>query len=239
LAKQKIVGIIPVRYGSTRLPGKPLLQIDGRSMIMRVYLQAKKAKLLEDVIVATDDQRIYNEVRSHGGKVVMTSSTHINGTERCAEAAEGIKSDYIINIQGDEPFINPKQIDKLAASLDGSVELATLIKRIKGSHLINNPSIVKVVKNRRNEAMYFSRSPIPFQKESTQPYYKHIGIYAYRKDILNEIVSLAPSPLELAESLEQLRWLENGYHIQVTETDHESQSIDTPEDLELLNLPTS
>ena len=204
-------------------------------MVMRVYERALQSTMLDDVIVATDDERIYQEVKSHGGKVVVTSTTHRNGTERCAEVSATLETDYIINIQGDEPYIDPRQIDLLAELLDGKTDIGTLIKPLTDQQQIENPSIVKVVKNLKNEALYFSRSPIPYHRASDTIYYKHIGIYAYRKDILQQIVLLNPTPLELSESLEQLRWLENGYRIRLEETDLETISIDTPEDLNRLN----
>jgi 3-deoxy-manno-octulosonate cytidylyltransferase (CMP-KDO synthetase) len=205
-------------------------------MVMRVYQQAKEAKLLDDVIVATDDQRIFDEVFINGGNVVMTSVEHRNGTERCAEVASGLDTDYIINIQGDEPYIKPDQIDILARKLNHTTQLATLIKKEHDQQLLKSPSVIKVVKTANNEAIYFSRSPIPFNSRPLSHWYKHIGIYAYRKDILIEIVKLPPSELELSESLEQLRWIENGYRVQLAETELESHSIDTPEDLQILNL---
>lgn len=236
----RILGIIPARFASTRFPGKPLADIKGKSMIQRVYEQACKAKKVNEVIVATDNKRIYEHVISWGGNVVMTSAEHLSGTDRCREAYEktGEVFDYIINIQGDEPFIEPGQIDTLAALLDGETELATLIKEIEDPADIINPNVVKVVKG-KNYGLYFSRSPIPhFRNASIEKwvskhiYFRHIGIYAYRTDILKEITELSQGELEKAESLEQLRWLENGYSIKIAETSFESFGIDTPEDLE-------
>ncbi len=229
----KITGIIPARFASTRFPGKPLTDINSKTMIRRVYEQASKSKLLQQVIVATDDERIMNEVRSFGGLVVMTSANHQNGTERCAEAASAIQSDIIINIQGDEPFIYPEQIDLLAGCfIDSDVEIATLIKPQQSNEELLNPARIKVVINNRKEAMYFSRSIIPFERNQLNTtFYKHIGIYGFKKDVLAKLVVLKPTILEETESLEQLRWLENGYRIKCAVTDLESISIDTPEDL--------
>ncbi len=234
----KIAGIIPARYASTRFPRKPLVNIGGKTMIHRVYEQASKATGLSEVIVATDDERIYNEVKRFGGKVVMTSSNHQNGTERCAEVALQLDADVIINIQGDEPFIQPEQINLLASVFTNGTQIpdiATLIKEHALDEELRNPARVKVVTNKYLDALYFSRSIIPFlrgtTKADTTTYYKHIGIYAFRKAVLAELVKLPPSALELAESLEQLRWLENGYRIKCAVTTLESVSVDTPEDL--------
>ncbi len=235
-----IAGIIPARYASTRFPGKPLVDIRGKSMIRRVYEQCKRSPLLDAVVVATDDQRIADHVKEFG-EVVMTAPEHPSGTDRCQEALRKLSGpfDYVINIQGDEPFIDPRQIGLLAGLLDGKTQLATLAKAIDDPASIQNPNVVKVVFDARGEALYFSRSPIPHVrgKETGQwpgafTFHKHIGMYAYRTDILNEITLLAPSPLEKAESLEQLRWLENGYRIRVAVTELESAGIDTPQDIE-------
>jgi len=240
----EFLGIIPARYASTRFPGKPLAMLGDKPMIQWVYERA--SSLFEHLIVATDDQRIYEAVKLFGGKVQMTSVDHSSGTERCAEAASsyesltGLRFSHVVNIQGDEPFISPKQIDVLAASLSHQVELATLVKRIGSPKDLRNPNVVKVILNFRKEAIAFSRSPIPFIRDYPEKdwlqhhtYYKHIGIYAYRSDILDSITKLKPSVLEKAESLEQLRWIENDYAIKVTETALESKGIDTPEDLEV------
>jgi len=234
----KIIGIIPARYASTRFPGKPLVNIGCKPMIRRVYEQAKQAKSLTEVIVATDDERIFNTVLAFGGKSMMTSLNHLNGTERCAEIADAIDADIIVNIQGDEPFIHPEQIDLVASCFtNADTQIATLIKEHILDDELRNPSRIKVVVNSQMQALYFSRSVIPYQRntDTNTKYYKHIGLYAYRTDVLSQIVKLAPSPLELAESLEQLRWLENGYSIQCAITPHESLSIDTPEDLQLVS----
>ena len=234
----KILGVIPARFASTRFPGKPLIDIGGKTMIRRVYEQAKKATSLFDVIVATDDKRIYDEVQSFGGKVMMTVSHHQNGTERCAEVAANTDADVVINIQGDEPFIHPEQINRLASLFaDAKCSIGTLIKVCNDKALLEKPSIIKATVNKNFQALYFSRSVIPYLRntDSDITYYKHIGIYGYRVETLKEIVALKPSPLELAESLEQLRWLENGYTIQTAITEYESIAIDVPEDLGRLN----
>lgn len=236
-----IVGIIPARYASTRFPGKPLIDLGGKTMIQRVYEQARKAGLLSEVVVATDDDRIYNHLQALGYSVTMTSPDHTNGTERCLEALSKLAGnfDYVINIQGDEPFIDPLQIDTLASVLDGSVELGTLIKKITDDALLDTPNTVKVVFNHDREALLFSRSCIPHLRGVERndrlrrfDFFKHIGIYAYRCDVLKKITTLPMSPLEKAESLEQLRWLENGYRIKLVETELETIGIDSPEDIE-------
>ncbi len=236
------LGIIPSRFASTRFPGKPLVDINGKTMIQRVYLQACKAKTLSKVIIATDDERIFNHVQSFGGQVIMTNSSHQSGTDRCAEVAMCFQDmEAIVNIQGDEPFINPKQIDLVVQQLkqNTALNIATLAKRITESAQIFSPNTVKVVFNQTNIAQYFSRSPIPFLRNSQQEdwvnshaFYKHIGLYGYRKATLLAIAKLPMSALEKAESLEQLRWLENGYKIGIGLTDIETIGIDTPEDLE-------
>jgi 3-deoxy-manno-octulosonate cytidylyltransferase (CMP-KDO synthetase) len=243
----KIAGIIPARYASTRFPGKPLVDIAGKTMIHRVYEQALKAKSLTEVLVATDDERIFKEVEGFGGKVIMTAPHHQNGTERCAEVAAKLDVNVVINIQGDEPFIQPEQIDLLSATFINNLyntQIATLIK-VHPFHaldeVLNNPARIKVVVNNKLEALYFSRSLIPFLRDHSKAlsttFYKHIGIYGFRKDVLLELVKLPPSHLELAESLEQLRWLENGYRIQCAITNMESTSVDVPADLEGLSFP--
>lgn len=237
----KILGVIPARYASTRFPAKPLADIAGKTMIERVYSQASKASSLNQVVVATDNQKIFDHVKTFGGEVVMTSEDHVSGTDRCAEALAltGGEYDYVINIQGDEPFIDPAQIDLLASLLDGKVELATLVKRLTDPDVLHNPNVVKAIFNLQYEAIYFSRNALPHVRNTAasqwldkQDFYKHIGMYAYRSDVLKVITKLKPSSLELAESLEQLRWVENGYNIKVAETDIETMGIDTPEDLE-------
>lgn len=236
----RIVGIIPSRYASTRFPAKPLVDIAGKSMIQRVFEQASKAELLSDVIVATDDERIFDHVKSFGGKVVMTSTEHQTGTDRCAEVLSTLENvDAVINIQGDEPFIEPEQIDQLAALFNNEeTQIATLIKRIDDAEDLFSNTVIKVVKAADDKAIYFSRMAIPYLKGvdtkdwlQHATFYKHIGIYAYRSEVLKKLSSLPQTQLEKAESLEQLRWLENGYSIQLAETEHESNSVDTPEDL--------
>lgn len=251
-----ILGIIPARYASTRFPGKPLTDIQGKSMIQRVVEAAWQATKLDRVVVATDDARIADHVRGFGGEVVMTRADHPSGTDRCWEAVQAITNYelgitnsenapsashntlYVLNIQGDEPFLDPAQIDELAGILDGTVELATQMIRVDSADLLHDPGKAKIVLNDRREAIYFSRQAIPFlrnvapdQWHRHHDYYHHVGIYAYRIDILGKICQLPPSPLERAESLEQLRWLQAGYHIQLVETHHDSHCIDAPEDV--------
>lgn len=244
------IGIIPARFASTRFPGKPLVDMAGKPMIQRVYEQVQG--LLDAVYVATDDKRIYDTVIDFGGKVVMTAETHQSGTDRCYEAYYKIRSeqrevsseqDIVINIQGDEPFIQAAQIEALKACFDDkNTQLATLVKAFTeedGFDALFNPNSPKVVLNQNSEAMYFSRSIIPYKRGAahtewlkSHTYYKHIGLYAYRAEVLKEITALPQSPLELVESLEQLRWLENGYKIKVGITTQETIGIDTPEDME-------
>ncbi len=236
------LGIIPARYASTRFPGKPLVDMLGKTMIQRVYEQV--AGVLDDLCVATDDQRIFDAVKTFGGKVVMTSGNHQSGTDRCFEAftKTGKEYDVIINIQGDEPFIKPSQIELLKSCFeDSQTQIATLVKPYDsntGYDVLANPNTPKVVLNKDMQALYFSRSIIPFVRSNdftkwttAHTYYKHIGLYAYKAEVLKEITSLPQSSLEKAESLEQLRWLENGYVIKVGITDEETVGIDTPEDL--------
>lgn len=237
----KILGIIPARSQSTRFPGKVLVDIKGKSMVQRVYEQASKSTLLSKVIVATESKEVKTHVEAFGGVAVLTADHHASGTDRCFEALtlQEDKYDYVVNIQGDEPFISPAQIDELSGLLDGKVELATLIKKITTNAELFNYGEVKTVFNQNMEALYFSRQPIPYGRNEGEMewlqnhlYYKHIGIYAYRADILDKISKLPVSNLEKAESLEQLRWLENGLKIKLAYTEHESVSIDTKEDLD-------
>lgn len=243
----RVLGIIPARYASTRFPGKPLIDIGSKSMIQRVYEQAIKCSGFEKVVIATDDLRIQQEGKRINTEVIMTSSDHPSGTDRCFEAAQklGFDGDYIINIQGDEPFINPKQLDQLIDILDPEkVELATLVKKITDPNRLIDVNSVKVVFDKNEYAIYFSRHPIPFNRDETEisnwlahrEYYKHIGIYAYRNDILKKVCKLQPSSLEISESLEQLRWIENGYQIKLAFTDLESPNIDSPSDIEKLKV---
>lgn len=243
----KMLIIIPARYASTRFPGKPLAEIGGKPVIQHVV--EKAVAVSNDVYVATDDERIYNKVVALGGKAIMTAATHRSGTDRCFEAyckiTEGKKCPYdvVINIQGDEPFIQPEQIQALADCFENpEVQIATLAKRFETSADIFDPNKVKVVFSAFGKALFFSRSPIPYCRGTEKQnwltevdFYKHIGMYAYRPEILKEITDLAPGKLEKAESLEQLRWLENGYNIAVKITGHESIGIDTPADLEKAN----
>ena len=231
----RILGIIPARYASTRFPGKPLAVINGKSMLERVVEQAHKAERLDAVLVATDDQRIYDHVHSFGGEAVMTASTHESGTERCLEAASHMSGpvDAVINIQGDEPFILPEQINLVAQLIEEGADIATLAIPLPYT-FASDPNKVKVVCNHQGRALYFSRSPIPFYRDgapTNATLLKHLGIYGYRFGTLTQIARSPMSPLEKAEKLEQLRWLEMGYEIQVGETDYESPAIDTPEDL--------
>jgi 3-deoxy-manno-octulosonate cytidylyltransferase (CMP-KDO synthetase) len=243
----RFIGIIPARYASTRFPGKPLAMLGDKPMIQRVYEQARKA--LDEVVVATDDERIYQAVEQFGGRAIMTRKDHKCGTDRCLEAydrsASGVNKDdketVIINIQGDEPFIQPEQIEAIKACFP--TEIATLVKPFTeedGLAALENPNTPKVVFSRETgNALLFSRSVIPYLRGidrqdwlKQHKHYKHIGMYAYRADILREITRLPQTEAELAESLEQLRWLENGYQIRVAETNVQSIGIDTPEDLE-------
>jgi 3-deoxy-manno-octulosonate cytidylyltransferase (CMP-KDO synthetase) len=237
-------GIIPARYESSRFPGKPLVIMGGKPMIQRVYEQASKS--LDTVYVATDDTRIFDAVSGFGGKAVMTSHEHQSGTDRCAEAAAGImkenriRIDIVVNIQGDEPFIRPEQINLLMSCFkDKSVDIATLVRKAEPGEDIFNPNHPKVVIDKWGNAIYFSRAAIPFIRDAEKNrwtynhvYYKHLGLYAYRTGTLNMITSLPGSLLEKVESLEQNRWLENGFKIRTAVTDWESICIDTPDDLE-------
>ncbi|MBP6531904.1 MAG: 3-deoxy-manno-octulosonate cytidylyltransferase [Bacteroidia bacterium] len=238
----KIIGIIPARYASTRFPGKPLVDIQGKSMIQRVYEQCVKADKLSSVLIATDDQRIYDHVISFGGKAWMTSHEHQSGTDRCAEIIDSGKAgdwDAVINIQGDEPYIHPEQINLLCEVMqEKGVAIGTLVKKIDAQSELFNHNNVKVVLNNKLDAIYFSRSPIPFNRNFPEDewlkhstYYKHIGIYGYKTKTLLEISKLEKTNLEITESLEQLRWIENGYQIKAAVTNLESIAIDTPDDL--------
>ena len=235
----KFIGIIPARFASTRFPGKPLAMLGGRTVIQRVYEQA--TAILDEAYVATDDERIYQAVEQFGGQAIMTRTDHKSGTDRIEEAAEkiGTQADVIINIQGDEPFIQQSQIETLMHLFDDpSTQIGTLGKRFETIEAALNPNSPKIVTDKRGFALYFSRSIIPFIRGKEQgewlqhfPFLKHLGLYAYRREVLREVTLLPQSPLEIAESLEQLRWLENGYRIRVGLTDVETVGIDTPEDL--------
>lgn len=235
------VGIIPARFNSSRFPGKPLIDIKGKSMIQRVYEQAKKADNLHEVVVATDDQRIYDAVKEFHGNVVMTSENHQSGTDRCLEAYEKLEEKYeiIVNIQGDEPFISPEQIQLILSCFGHeNTEIATLVKLIEEEDDLWNSNKPKAIIDENDFAIYFSRQCIPFIRDAEKNlwiddfnFYKHIGMYAYKADTLKAICQLKPSKLEIAEGLEQLRWIENGYRIRTAISNDESISIDTPEDL--------
>ena len=256
------IAIIPARYASTRFPGKPLAKLGGKTVIERVYQQVSKA--VDDLCVATDDDRIRQAVEVFGGRVVMTSPNHRSGTDRIREALDKLNENengnenvngfreapeqtakngddlVIINVQGDEPFIQPSQISTVMRCFDDpDTQIATLGKRFESVEAMKNPNSPKIVTDNRGFALYFSRSPIPFVRGKDEaewlshyPFLKHIGLYAYRARVLREVTQLPPSPLEVAESLEQLRWLENGYRIKVAETDAETIGIDTPDDLQ-------
>jgi 3-deoxy-manno-octulosonate cytidylyltransferase (CMP-KDO synthetase) len=235
----KFMAIIPARYASTRYPGKPLAILGGKTVIQRVYEQVKS--VLDDVYVATDDDRIYNTVTDFGGKAVMTRADHKSGTDRIEEAAEkiGLDADVIINVQGDEPFIQPSQIETLMQLFDApETQIGTLGKPFESIDAVENPNSPKIVTDNRGFALYFSRSVIPYIRGKERdswfgeyPFLKHLGVYAYRREVLAEVTKLPMSSLEKAESLEQLRWLQNGYRIRVGLTDIETVGIDTPEDL--------
>lgn len=236
----KFTAVIPARYASTRFPGKPLAILGGKTVIQRVYEQA--ASVLSEVYVATDDERILSAMEAFGGRAVMTRADHKSGTDRIEEAVEktGTQADVIINVQGDEPFIQPSQIKTLMALFDDpQTQIGTLGKRFDSMDAVSNPNSPKIVTDHRGFALYFSRSVIPFIRGvesdewlSNYPFLKHLGVYAYRREVLAEITRLPQGQLEKAESLEQLRWLENGYRIRVGLTDVETVGIDTPADLE-------
>lgn len=234
----RIVGVIPARYGSTRLEGKPLVDIHGKPMVQYVYECARKSRCLDEVLIATDDVRIRDAVEGFGGKVVMTSPAHLTGTDRVAEAVRDLNVDIIVNVQGDEPLLEPILIDECVEPLrrDASGQMATVMKRIDKESAFGDPAVVKVVRDLAGRALYFSRSLVPFPRNRTQDFkvYEHIGIYAFTKDCLLGFSKLSPTPLERIEGLEQLRALENGIPIQVVETQCECElvSVDTPADLE-------
>ncbi len=231
---QKILGVIPARFASSRFPGKALATVAGRPLLEHVYSRASQARYLTEVVIATDDERIARACRSFGAPVRMTREDHASGTDRAAEVAASSDASVIVNIQGDEPLIDPGAIDTaVLALLDApDVPMATLKKRIEHDEEILNPNVVKVVSARNGDAIYFSRSPIPYYRSGPEQYFKHIGLYVYRREFLLRYSDLPVGPLEQAEKLEQLRALENGYRIRVTETEYESLGVDTPEDLE-------
>lgn len=237
----KILGIIPARWASSRFPQKVLADIGGKSMVQRVYEQAKRAKKLDRVIIATDHPKIRQHITAFGGEVSMTLANHPSGTDRCREALDQQADtyDYVVNIQGDEPFVQPEAIDELASLLDRQTQLGTLVSKIHDASVLSNPNMMKVIFNTRHEAIYFSRAAIPYVRDVSpeqwlqqHTFYKHVHLYAYRADVLREITELEVSSLERAESLEQLRWIENGYKIKIGITQYESLSVDTPGDLE-------
>lgn len=235
----KVLCVIPARYASTRLPGKPLKDIHGKPMICRVYERAARAKRVAEVIVATDDERIKEAVERNRGHAMMTAKDHPTGTDRLAEVAEAYADmDLIINVQGDEPLIDSDLIDELAAAFDGdeSLQMATVMTEMKDEEEQKNPNNVKVVTDLRGYALYFSRSLMPYpRKLGISPVYKHIGIYAYRREFLLRFARMEPTPLEMSESLEQLRALENGCRIKVIKTDRKFVGVDTEEDLRRVN----
>ncbi len=246
--KKTFLGIIPSRFGSTRFPGKPLADIHGKPMIQHVYERARECRELSEVIVATDDERIERAVLEFGGTVCMTSPRHPSGTDRCAEVVQKLTPacDAVINIQGDEPFISPEQISLLCSCFaDDRTQLATLIKKIDSAEVLFNANAPKVVVDGNGFAIYFSRHPIPYLRGIEQnnwlnnhAFYQHVGIYGYRTDVLKEIPKLSPSKLETAESLEQLRWIENGLRIKTAVTTIETISVDTPQDLKRIQSIT-
>ena len=229
----RAVAVIPARYASTRFPGKPLAIINGKPMIRRVYEQCLKSKEIDETIVATDDIRIYECVKSFGGNAVMTSVKHKSGTDRIAEAVRNKKCDIVVNVQGDEPYVSPSNINKLVKSLsnDRKLKAATLAVRFRDAEEADDENKVKVVTSLKGDAIYFSRKRIPFSFGAGYKYLKHLGIYGFRKSFLYEFTGLRHGPLEKSERLEQLRILENGYRISVLITDKDSVSVDTPEDL--------
>ena len=234
VGKDLVLGVIPVRYNSSRLPGKPLIPVQGKPLIQRVYERASKSKLLDSLLVATDDQRIENKVKGFGGKVVLTSQKPRTGSDRVAEAVRNLNYDLILNIQGDEPFLKPQMLDQLINFMqkNKNVQMGTLAKKVKDKDFFKNPDRVKVVMDKNGNAIYFSRFSIPFQRKKEKiNYYEHIGIYAFRKKFLSKYSQLKQTPLEKSESLEQLRVLENGYRIKVLLTKYGSKSINSYVDL--------
>jgi 3-deoxy-manno-octulosonate cytidylyltransferase (CMP-KDO synthetase) len=238
---KKVVAVIPARYASTRYPGKPLVDLGGKPMIQRTYEQVALVQGWDRIIIATDDARIVQAANSFGAEVMLTSSAHLSGTDRCAEVLSVLENDmdYIVNIQGDEPFIEPQQLIEITHAMDSNAPILTLVKQITTIDTLFNPNSPKVVLDNKNQALYFSRHAIPYMRGLPQEdwlahhrYFKHIGLYAYRADILAAISQLPVSNLETSEALEQLRWLQNGFQIQAVETQFETIGIDTPEDLE-------
>jgi 3-deoxy-manno-octulosonate cytidylyltransferase (CMP-KDO synthetase) len=238
---KKVVAVIPARYASTRYPGKPLVDLGGKPMIQRTYEQVATVKGWDQIIIATDDERIFKVAKSFGATAMMTSMSHVSGTDRCAEVLANLGDgiDYIVNIQGDEPYIEPQQLIEITNAMDSNAPILTLVKQITTIDTLFNPNCPKVVLDNKNQALYFSRHAIPYMRGLPQEdwlthhrYFKHIGLYAYRSDILLSISKLPASDLETSEALEQLRWLQNGFPIQAVETQYETMGIDSPEDLE-------
>jgi 3-deoxy-manno-octulosonate cytidylyltransferase (CMP-KDO synthetase) len=233
---RKILGVIPARFSSTRFPGKVLAPIAGKTMLQHVYERAALSTYLTSILIATDDERVYSAAKNFGARVRMTRSDHLSGTDRVAEAASAVDAEIVVNIQGDEPLIDPAAIDAAILPMVHEPELVmgTLKKRIEDAREITDPNVVKVVTDRAGDAIYFSRCAIPFEREKSAntAYFKHIGLYVYQRDFLLAYSALPVGPLEAAERLEQLRALENGLRIRVVETEYESLGVDTPEDLE-------
>jgi 3-deoxy-manno-octulosonate cytidylyltransferase (CMP-KDO synthetase) len=238
---KKVVAIIPARFASSRFPGKPLVDLGGKPMIQRTYDRVKAVEGFDRIVIATDDQRIFDAAQGFGAEVMLTSNSHITGTDRCAEVLSrlGESVDYVINIQGDEPFIEPEQLREVAAGFASGAPILTLIKKITDTETLFNSNSPKVVCDGEGNALYFSRQTIPFLRGvdpkdwlEKHTFFKHIGLYAYRADILPGLSALKPTPLELAESLEQLRWVQNGIRIKAIETQFETIGIDSPEDVE-------
>ena len=230
----KVTAIIPARLASTRLPNKPLTVIEGKTLIMHVYDRVRQIKSITRVIIATDDQSIIKVAEQAGAEAILTNINHISGTDRIAEVAAALDLEgIIINVQGDEPLVSDTVIDPLIQAFDDSqVDIASVCIKLDNAEDITNPNVVKVVKSRSNKALYFSRHTIPYNRnQAVAEYHKHIGIYAFRSDVLHAVVQLSPSMLEQSEKLEQLRWLENDFQIKMIETDHETIGIDTPEDV--------
>jgi 3-deoxy-manno-octulosonate cytidylyltransferase (CMP-KDO synthetase) len=238
---KKVVAIIPARFASSRFPGKPLVDLGGKPMIQRTYDRVKAVEGFDRIVIATDDQRIFDAAQGFGAEVMLTSASHITGTDRCAEVLSrlGESVDYVINIQGDEPFIEPEQLREVAAGFASGAPILTLIKKITDTETLFNSNTPKVVCDGEGNALYFSRQTIPFLRGidpkdwlEKHTFFKHIGLYAYRADILPGLSALKPTPLELAESLEQLRWVQNGIRIKAIETQFETIGIDSPKDVE-------
>ena len=233
---RKILGVIPARFSSTRFPGKVLALIAGKTMLQHVYERAALSTYLTSILIATDDERVYSAAKNFGARVRMTRSDHLSGTDRVAEAASAVDAEIVVNIQGDEPLIDPAAIDAAILPMvhEPEIVMGTLKKRIEDAREITDPNVVKVVTDRAGDAIYFSRCAIPFEREKSvnTPYFKHIGLYVYQRDFLLAYSALPVGPLETAERLEQLRALENGFRIRVVETEYESLGVDTPDDLE-------